>query len=68
MFAALAEFIRELIVIGTNEGLVAARTRVGGRPTVATEEVIKAARDLLPDPGPNLRAGAVPRQLEARTR
>ncbi|WP_168724410.1 recombinase family protein [Streptomyces sp. A1547] len=53
VFAALAEFIRELIVIGTNEGLVAARTRVGGRPTVATEEVIKAARDLLPDPGPN---------------
>lgn len=53
VFAALAEFIRELIVIGTNEGLAAARARgrVGGRPTVATEEVIKAARDLLPDPG-----------------
>ncbi|WP_425586368.1 helix-turn-helix domain-containing protein [Streptomyces sannanensis] len=49
----IAEFIRELIVIGTNEGLAAARARgrVGGRPTVATEEVIKAARDLLPDPG-----------------
>ncbi|MEV5084460.1 hypothetical protein AB0K74_38690, partial [Streptomyces sp. NPDC056159] len=27
------------------------RGRVGGRPTVATEEVIRAARDLLPDPG-----------------
>ncbi|MFJ2630101.1 recombinase family protein [Streptomyces sp. NPDC087532] len=53
VFAALAEFIRELIVIGTNEGLAAARARgrVGGRPTVASEEVIKAARDLLPDPG-----------------
>ncbi|MFI0960613.1 recombinase family protein [Streptomyces sp. NPDC021080] len=53
VFAVLAEFIRELIVIGTNEGLAAARARgrVGGRPTVATEEVIKAARDLLPDPG-----------------
>ncbi|MEV7959560.1 recombinase family protein [Streptomyces sp. NPDC088141] len=51
VFAALAEFIRELIVIGTNEGLAAARGRVGGRPTVASEEVIKAARDLLPDPG-----------------
>ncbi len=52
VFAALAEFIRELVVIGTNEGLVAARARgrVGGRPTVATEEVIRAARDLLPDP------------------
>ncbi|MFF4147736.1 recombinase family protein [Streptomyces sp. NPDC001698] len=93
-FAALAEFIRELIVIGTNEGLAAARARgrVGGRPSVATEEVIRAARDLLPDPGRSitsiakllgvspgtlynhipdlqeLRAGAVPRQLEAPTR
>ncbi|MER6149355.1 recombinase family protein [Streptomyces hirsutus] len=91
VFAALAEFIRELIVIGTNEGLAAARARgrVGGRPSVATEEVIRAARDLLPDPGRSitsiakllgvspgtfynhipdlreLRAGAVPRQLEA---
>ncbi|MFE7215973.1 recombinase family protein [Streptomyces sp. NPDC001698] len=92
VFAALAEFIRELIVIGTNEGLAAARGRVGGRPSVATEEVIRAARDLLPDPGRSitsiakllgvspgtlynhipdlrdLRAGAVPRQLEAPTR
>ncbi|MFE7216198.1 recombinase family protein [Streptomyces sp. NPDC057611] len=94
VFAALAEFIRELIVIGTNEGLAAARARgrVGGRPSVATEEVIRAARDLLPDPGRSitsiakllgvspgtlynhipdlqeLRAGAVPRQLEAPTR
>ncbi|WP_432763102.1 recombinase family protein [Actinomadura xylanilytica] len=94
VFAALAEFIRELIVIGTNEGLAAARERgrVGGRPSVATEEVIRAARDLLPDPGRSitsiakllgvspgtlynhipdlreLRAGAVPRQLEAPTR
>ncbi|MFJ8016785.1 recombinase family protein [Streptomyces sp. NPDC096339] len=94
VFAALAEFIRELIVIGTNEGLAAARERgrVGGRPSVATEEVIRAARDLLPDPGRSitsiakllgvspgtlynhipdlreLRAGAVPRQLEAPKR
>nr|WP_285441087.1 MULTISPECIES: recombinase family protein [unclassified Streptomyces] len=92
VFAALAEFIRELIVIGTNEGLPAARGRVGGRPSVATEEVIRGARDLLPDPGRSitsiakllgvspgtlynhipdlreLRAGAVPRQLEAPTR
>ncbi|MFG2339543.1 recombinase family protein [Streptomyces yangpuensis] len=90
VLAALAEFIRELIVIGTNEGLAAARERgrVGGRPSVATEE-IRAARDLLPDPGRSitsiakllgvspgtlynhipdlreLRAGAVPHQLEA---
>lgn len=63
--------------------------RLGGRPSVATEEVIRAARDLLPDSGRSitsiakllgvspgtlynhipdlreLRAGAVPRQLEA---
>ncbi|MEV0666225.1 recombinase family protein [Actinomadura luteofluorescens] len=53
VFAALAEFIRELIVRGIHEGLAAARARgrVGGRPTVATEEVIRAARDLLPDSG-----------------
>ncbi|MFI0214047.1 hypothetical protein [Streptomyces lydicus] len=49
--STLAEFLRERIVIGTHEGLAAARARVGGRPTVATEEVIRAARDLLPDPG-----------------
>jgi DNA invertase Pin-like site-specific DNA recombinase len=52
VFAALAEFIRELIVSGTREGLAAARDRgrVGGRPTVATPDIIRAARDLLPNP------------------
>ncbi|WP_231591367.1 recombinase family protein [Saccharothrix sp. ST-888] len=52
VFAALAEFIRELIVSGTREGLDAARARgrVGGRPTVATPEIIRAARDMLPNP------------------
>nr|WP_308222563.1 recombinase family protein [Frankia sp. AgB32] len=52
VFAALAEFIRELIVAGTREGLAAARARgrVGGRPTVATQEIIRAARDMLPNP------------------
>ncbi|MEV0588004.1 recombinase family protein [Nonomuraea sp. NPDC050310] len=53
VFAALAEFIRELIIAGTHEGLAAARARgrTGGRPTVVTPELLKAARDLLPDPG-----------------
>jgi DNA invertase Pin-like site-specific DNA recombinase len=52
VFAALAEFIRELIVSGTREGLAAARARgrIGGRPTVATADVIRAARDMLPNP------------------
>ncbi|MEV4167340.1 recombinase family protein [Nonomuraea dietziae] len=52
VFAALAEFIRELIVAGTHEGLAAARARgrTGGRPTVVNAELLKAARDLLPDP------------------
>jgi DNA invertase Pin-like site-specific DNA recombinase len=52
VFAALAEFIRELIVQGTNEGLAAARARgrVGGRPTVMTPELLRAARDMLPNP------------------
>jgi DNA invertase Pin-like site-specific DNA recombinase len=51
-FAALAEFIRELIVSGTRAGLAAARARgrVGGRPTVVTPEIIRAARDMLPNP------------------
>lgn len=52
VFAALAEFIRELIVIGTNEGLAAARARgkVGGRPSVVNADLIRAARDMLPNP------------------
>lgn len=52
VFAALAEFIRELIVSGTREGLAAARARgrVGGRPTVVDAEIIRAARDMLPNP------------------
>ncbi|GAA2687984.1 recombinase family protein [Nonomuraea recticatena] len=53
IFAALAEFIRELIAAGTHEGRAAAkaRGRTGGRPTVVNAELLKAARDLLPDPG-----------------
>ncbi|MEV4868629.1 recombinase family protein [Streptomyces syringium] len=52
VFAALAEFIRELIVSGTREGLAAARARgkVGGRPTVVDEKILNMARDLLPNP------------------
>jgi DNA invertase Pin-like site-specific DNA recombinase len=52
VFAALAEFIRELIVSGTREGLAAARARgrVGGRPTVINADIIRAARDMLPNP------------------
>ncbi|MEV4167363.1 recombinase family protein [Nonomuraea dietziae] len=52
VFAALAEFIRELIVAGTREGLAAAkaRGRVGGRPTVVDADLLRAARDLLPNP------------------
>jgi DNA invertase Pin-like site-specific DNA recombinase len=52
VFAALAEFIRELIISGTREGLAAARARgrIGGRPTVVTPELLRAARDMLPNP------------------
>lgn len=58
VFAALAEFIRELIVSGTREGLAAARARgrVGGRPTVITPEIIRAARDMLPNPDASITA------------
>ncbi|MDX3101692.1 recombinase family protein [Nonomuraea angiospora] len=52
VFAALAEFIRELIVAGTRDGLAAARARgrTGGRPSVITPELLRAARDMLPNP------------------
>lgn len=58
VFAALAEFIRELIISGTREGLAAARARgrVGGRPTVTTPEIIRAARDMLPNPDTSVTA------------
>jgi DNA invertase Pin-like site-specific DNA recombinase len=52
VFAALAEFIRELIVQGTHEGLAAARARGQrlGRPPAMTEEQIRHARAMLADP------------------
>ena len=52
VFAALAEFIRELIVEGTREGLDAARGRGVrlGRPPAMTAEQIRHARDLLTRP------------------
>jgi DNA invertase Pin-like site-specific DNA recombinase len=58
VFAALAEFIRELIISGTREGLAAARARgrVGGRPTVITPELLRAARDMLPNPEASITA------------
>ncbi|MFF7590501.1 recombinase family protein [Kitasatospora purpeofusca] len=59
VFAALAEFIRELIVSGTREGLDAARARgrVGGRlleghlPT-APARMLAGGCDLTEEPGP----------------
>lgn len=52
VFAALAEFIRELIVEGTHEGLAAARARGQrlGRPPALTPEQIRQARVLLTRP------------------
>ncbi|GAA1452865.1 recombinase family protein [Nocardiopsis tropica] len=52
VFAALAEFIRELIVEGTHEGLDAARAAEKrlGRPPAMTPEQIRHARDLLSRP------------------
>lgn len=52
VFAALAEFIRELIVQGTHEGLAAARARGQrlGRPPAMNEEQIRHARAMLADP------------------
>ncbi|WP_330289629.1 recombinase family protein [Streptomyces sp. NBC_00576] len=52
VFAGLAEFIRVLIVQGTNEGLDAARARGArlGRPSAMTDEQVRHARDLLACP------------------
>ncbi|WP_018685394.1 recombinase family protein [Actinokineospora enzanensis] len=52
VFAALAEFIRELIVEGTHEGLAAARANGVrlGRPPAMTPEQVRHARDLLTNP------------------
>jgi DNA invertase Pin-like site-specific DNA recombinase len=52
VFAALAEFIRELIVEGTHEGLSAARARGVqlGRPRAMNAEQIRHARALLAQP------------------
>lgn len=52
VFATLAEFIRELIVQGTNEGLEAARARGSrlGRPAAMDPEQVRHARDLLTRP------------------
>jgi DNA invertase Pin-like site-specific DNA recombinase len=52
VFASLAEFLRELIVEGTNEGLAAARARGQrlGRPPALSPEQVRAARDLLAQP------------------
>ena len=49
VFAALAEFIRELIIEGTREGLDAARARSArlGLLPAMTAEQIRHARDLL---------------------
>jgi len=52
VFAALAEFIRELIAADMPEGSAGGREpgRVGGRPTVTNPELIRAARELLTHP------------------
>jgi DNA invertase Pin-like site-specific DNA recombinase len=52
VFAALAEFIRELIVEGTREGLDAARARGVrlGRPPAMTPEQVRHAVQLLTNP------------------
>ncbi|MFG3618920.1 recombinase family protein [Nocardia sp. NPDC047654] len=52
VFAALAEFIRELIVEGTHEGLAAARARGQrlGRLPAMSDEQVRQARALLTRP------------------
>lgn len=69
VFAALAEFLRELIVQGTNEGLAAARangTRLG-RPPALTSEQIKHARAMLSQPDATVTSIARLLQVSPRT-
>jgi len=53
MFAALAEFERELIIERTNAGLAAARARgrLGGRPRKMDLPTLKMAMSAMKDPG-----------------
>lgn len=52
VFAALAEFVRTIIVANTNEGLAAARARGQrlGRPSAMTPEKVAYAVQLLAEP------------------
>ncbi|MEV3986252.1 hypothetical protein [Nonomuraea sp. NPDC049758] len=52
VFAALAEFIRELIVADTRDGLAAAQSPRPHRrpPNRHHPELLRAARDMLPNP------------------
>ena len=56
IFAALAEFERELIVERTRAGLLAARARgrQGGRPYKMTPAKLRLARAAMADPGTNV--------------
>ncbi|MHA4947569.1 recombinase family protein [Micromonospora sp. SD19] len=58
VFAALAEFIRTIIVANTNEGLAAARARGQrlGRPPAMTPEKLAYARQLLAEPDRSISA------------
>jgi DNA invertase Pin-like site-specific DNA recombinase len=49
VFAAMAEFVGDLISEGTHEGLAAARARgrIGGRPAKLTDHQVAAARKML---------------------
>ena len=56
IFAALAEFERELVVERTKAGLLAARARGrrGGRPYKMTPAKLRLARAAMADPGTNV--------------
>ena len=73
VFAAFAEFIRELIVIGTKEGLAAARDLLPdpGRSITSIAKLLGVSPGTLYNHIPDLRelrVGTVPRQLEAPPR
>ncbi|WP_374064223.1 hypothetical protein [Streptomyces himalayensis] len=74
MFAALAEFIRELIVQGTNEGLDAARARGArlGRPPAMADEQVRyvtpaTCSPARRTPSPRLRSSSASRGTQSTT-
>jgi DNA invertase Pin-like site-specific DNA recombinase len=70
MLGAIDEFLRELIVEGTHEGLEAARARgrKGGRPAALSPAQVERAREMYEATGPDGKRAFTVDQIAARLR